>query len=121
MKSLVLSAIVNVCALGVTSIQCVDKTLVCVGGGNGTLAFYKTDGPQCVLLGQKQQVHGAVNSLSYPGDTSMCLAATDRGFMYKIATSDTTIKLQSENHTESVLFVTYPLGVSDKFLSCSVD
>lgn len=30
-------------------------------------------------------------------------------------------KLQSENHTKSVLFVAYPPGISDKFATCSMD
>lgn len=120
MKSLVLSAICNVCALGVTSIQAVDVNLLAVGGGNGTMNFYGLDGAKTPLIA-KQTLTGAVNSLSYPDDRSIILASTDRGFVYRIGTNDLEPKLQCENHTESVLFVTYPKGVSDKFASCSTD
>jgi len=120
MKTLILSAIVNVCAQGVTSINTLTKDLLVVGGGNGTIAFYKVDGNQCTNIG-KQTVTGAVNSLSATGNKALLLAATDRGFVYRITTADQQKVLHCENHTESVLFLTYPWGVSDKFGSTSED
>lgn len=120
MKNKILASIVNVSALGVTSIQAVSKDTLCVGGGNGTFVIYKADGPAMTAL-QKISLTGAVNSLSATANGDNVLASTDRGFVYRISPSDFSQVLQCENHVESVLFLAYPNKVSDKFASCSED
>ena len=120
MKNKILASVVNVSALGVTSIQAVSLDKLCVGGGNGTLALYKTEGAVMTPL-QKTTVVGAVNSLSATYKGEEILASTDKGFVYRISPVDLSKFLQSENHTESVLFVAYPNKISDKFASCSED
>lgn len=54
-------------------------------------------------------------------DGIQLLAATDKGFIYRMRTSDFSKMLLCENHTEPVLDVYYMPGVSDKFSTCSED
>jgi cilia- and flagella-associated protein 52 len=49
------------------------------------------------------------------------LAATSQGFMHRIRVSDFSQMLLTENHTEPVLDVNYMPGVSDKFITSSMD
>ena len=49
------------------------------------------------------------------------LAATNQGFMHRIRVSDFSQMLLAENHTEPVLDVNYMSGVSDKFITSSMD
>lgn len=49
------------------------------------------------------------------------LAATSQGFLYRIRVSDFSNMLLAENHTEAVLDVSYMPGVSDKFITSSMD
>ena len=67
------------------------------------------------------KVCGSVTSLSVSHDEKEILAATTKGFVYRIQEKGLKPKLQSENHTESVYFVAYPPKVSDKFATCSID
>jgi len=120
MKNKILASVVNVCALGVTSIVAVDKETLCVGGGNGTLALYHIDGAVMAPI-QKTTLVGAVNSLSVSGKGDNVLASTDKGFVYRASPVNLDKALQCENHTESVLFLAYPSKVSEKFASCSED
>lgn len=120
MKNKILASMVNVSALGVTSIQAITKDILCVGGGNGTFVIYKLDGPVPTAI-HKLNLTGAVNSLSATAKGDQILASTDKGFVYRISTTDFSPVLQCENHTESVLFLAYPDKVSDKFASCSED
>jgi WD40 repeat protein len=49
------------------------------------------------------------------------LAATDKGFLYRLRVSDFSQMLLSENHTQPVVQVSYMNGQSDQFLTCSID
>jgi len=49
------------------------------------------------------------------------LAATSQGFLYRLRVSDFSQMLLAENHTEPVVHVNYMAGVSDKFLTSSMD
>jgi WD40 repeat protein len=49
------------------------------------------------------------------------LAATNKGFLYRIRVSDFSQMLLAENHTEPVCHVNYMDGVSDKFITSSLD
>ena len=120
MKNKLLSNIINVCPLGITSIQVISKDIVAVGGGNGTIATFKIEGHLATAL-YKVSITGAVYSLSYNYDGSQIIAGTDKGLIYTASTADLKTRLQCENHTESVGFLAYPYKVSDKFASCSDD
>ena len=49
------------------------------------------------------------------------LAATDKGFIYRMRVSDFSKMLLCENHTEAVVDACFMAGVSDKFATCSED
>ena len=119
-KNKVLSSITNVCALGVTSVLSVTPELLAVGGGNGTVATYHIDTRGVTPL-KKITIPGAVNALSASLDGAQLMSSTSHGFVHRMKTSDLTQMLQCENHTDNVVFVDYPKGVSDKFASCSED
>lgn len=119
-KNKLLSSITNVCALGVTSILSVTPQLLAVGGGNGAVAIYHVDGHSVTPI-TKVLIPGAVNAISGSTDGAQLLITTDRGFVYRMKSKDLSQVLQCENHTDSVVFVDYPKGVSDKFASCSED
>ncbi|KAL4432056.1 hypothetical protein ABPG74_017792 [Tetrahymena malaccensis] len=120
MKNKVLAAVITVSAQGVQSIQAVNPSLILVGCGNGIINLFKTDGNQIDSV-VKNQIIGSVNSISCSPDLQECMCATDRGFIYRIRNTDLAKILHCENHTDSVVFLTYPPGVSDKFASCSED
>ena len=116
-----LSGKISVSALGVTAIRAVDKNCIVVGCGNGDLQTFNVDGHKITPRSQTR-LAGGITSLSVSTDEKEILAATKKGFVYRIKENDIKNgKLQSENHTQSVLFVAYPPGVSDKFATCSND
>lgn len=120
MKNRLLASINTVAALGVTAIKTLTNNMMAVGCGDGTLAFYKLDN------GAVQQIKlismsGRITSLSHSADSLHTLVGTDQGFLYRANNSSFQLALQCENHTNAVLFLNYPLGVSDKFASCSSD
>jgi len=49
------------------------------------------------------------------------VAATNKGFIYRIRMSDFSQMLLCENHTEAVVDCFFMKNVSDKFLTCSED
>ena len=49
------------------------------------------------------------------------LAATNKGFQYRIRVSDFSQMLLAENHTEPVVHVDYMTNQSERFITCSVD
>ena len=120
MKNKILCSIITVAALGVTSLCTVSPSLLLAGCGNGTLASYKLDGPSTTLV-KKNEISGGIYSLSESKDQEESIVGTDQGLIYKMRNSDFAKVLQCENHTNAVLFVNYPGGVSDKFASCSQD
>lgn len=119
-KNKLLSSITNVCALGITSILSVTPELLVVGGGDGTVAAFHVEGHIITPLA-KVSLPGTVNAISCSPDGVQLLTATDRGFVHRLKSADLTTVLQCENHTDSVVFIAYPDGVSDKFASCSED
>ena len=58
-----------------------DKIAVC--GGDGTIALFHVDGNFCQSL-LKTQLFGSVNGLSVSRDGIQLLAATDKGFIYRV-------------------------------------
>ena len=69
----------------------------------------------------KTQIYGSITGLCSSLDGIQLLTATDRGFIYRMRTSDFSKMLLCENHTDAVLDVFYMPGVSDKFSTCSED
>jgi WD40 repeat protein len=67
------------------------------------------------------QLYGSIQGLSASQDGVQLLAATNKGFLYRIRVSDFSQMLLAENHTEPVVNVEYMNNVSDKFITCSVD
>ncbi len=49
------------------------------------------------------------------------LAATNKGFVYRLRISDFSNVLLSENHTLPVVSVSYLSGQSERFITCSKD
>jgi WD40 repeat protein len=69
----------------------------------------------------KTQLFGSINGLSSSQDGIQLLTATDKGFIYRMRTSDFSKMLLCENHTEAVLDIYYMPGISDRFSTCSED
>ena len=111
-----------VCSRGVTSIAAITDETVCAGGGDGTLAIFQIKETVCQLL-VKIEFLGSVNGLSISPDGVQLLAATDKGFIYRVRTADGSKMLMSETHTKEVLHATYAFGNNDseRFLTCSCD
>ena len=49
------------------------------------------------------------------------LTATDKGFIYRVRSSDFSQMLLVENHTAAVVSIWFMKDTSDKFISCSDD
>ncbi|EGR30971.1 WD40 repeat protein [Ichthyophthirius multifiliis] len=119
-KNKLLICVITVAALGVQSIQAININHIIVGCGNGQVNLYKTNDNQIDSVASTQ-LFGSVNSIScmVSGQETMC--ATDKGFIYRVRNDNLQKVLHCENHTDSVLFLAYPPGISDKFASCSED
>jgi WD40 repeat protein len=120
LKNSHLSGKISVSALGVTSIRSVTKNILVVGCGNGDLQTFNVDGHK-ITPRKQTQICGGITSLSVSQDEKEILAATKKGFVYRIKEENLKYRLQSENHTEAVYFVAYPPKVSDKFATCAID
>ena len=90
------------CAKGITSIIPLSKTQVVVGGGDGTLSLNYIEEPKCETLA-KVQLFGTIYSLSPSEDGVQLLAATDKGFIYRVRAADLSYILLNENHTEGII------------------
>ena len=69
----------------------------------------------------KTQHFGAIHGLSASPDGLQLLTATDRGFIYRVRSSDISQMLLCENHTGAVVNVWFMKDVSDRFITCSED
>lgn len=99
-KLIVFSKII--CARGITSIIPLSKNQIVIGGGDGTLTLTYVDEPKCEILANVQ-LFGAIYSLSPSEDGVQLLAATDKGFIYRVRAADLTYILLNENHTDGVI------------------
>jgi len=110
----------NVCAMGIRTVQAVSADKVCIGGGDGQIVLFSTNGKdtQATL---KTQLYGAIHGLSSSADGLQLMTATDRGFIYRLRVNDFSQMLLCENHTGPVLSVWFQPGVSDKFITTSED
>jgi len=112
----------QVCAKGVSTIVALPGDRVCAGGGDGTLALFQINETVCQKL-SKIEFLGSINGLSVSPDGVQMLAATDKGFIYRVRTADFTKMLMGETHTKEVLHVAYGVSGNDseKFMTSSVD
>jgi len=111
-----------VCSKGVTSIVSVTTERVCAGGGDGTLALFQIKETVCQML-SKIDFLGSINGLSVSPDGVQLIAATSKGFVYRIRAADFSKMLMGETHTSEVLHATYGFGNADseRFLTSSSD
>jgi cilia- and flagella-associated protein 52 len=86
-KSKVFAFTVNACALGIKCIRAVSGDKVVVGGGDGQVIMYQTQAQNVTPL-LKTQLYGSIHGLSSSPDGMQLLTASDRGFIYRIRTSD---------------------------------
>jgi len=77
----------SVCAQGIKNIQVVTNDKICVGGGDGQVVLFHVDQNFCQSLMQTQ-LYGSIQGLSSSNDGVQLLAATSKGFLYRIRVSD---------------------------------
>jgi len=92
LKNSHLSNKISVSALGVTAIRAVTKNCIVVGCGNGDLQTFNVKGHLITSRGQTQ-LAGGIKSLSVSTDEKEILAATTKGFVYRIQEKDLKAKL----------------------------
>lgn len=108
------------CSKGILSILAVDDEHAIVGGGDGTLSQWEVQGNRCFEINRVNLV-GGLSGLSAAPDFSEILGGTNLGFHYRIRTNDLSNSILSENHTQPMTYVNFPIGVSDKFATSSED
>jgi len=117
-KQLVFS--LNLCALGVKTIQAISPTHFVCGGGDGQVFSVGLNGSNTAVA-HKTQFFGAIHGLSSSPDGTQSLVATEKGYLYRLRNQDFSQMLLCENHTQPVLSTWFMPGVSDKFITCSED
>lgn len=119
-KSLICSQ--AVCSKGINSIVALPGEKVCAGGGDGTLALFSIKEAVCQQIA-KVEFLGSINGLCPSPDGIQMLAATEKGFIYRIRTADFSKMLMGETHTKPVLHAVYAVGNNDpeRFLTSSCD
>ena len=111
---------VNLCAMGVRTIQAVAADKVVVGGGDGQVFSVALNGRNSAME-TRAQFFGAIHGLTSSPDGLQCLIATEKGYLHRLRNNDFSQMLLCENHTKPVLGVWCMPGVSDKFITCSED
>lgn len=91
-----------ICANGVTSLVTISENQLAVGGGDGTLSLLYVDEPNVEILA-KINLYGAIYSISASTDGVQMLAATDKGFIYRVRSLDLSNILLNENHTDEIV------------------
>ena len=111
-----------VCAKGVSSIVALPGEKVCAGGGDGVLALFQVKETVCQQLA-KIEFLGSINGLHSSPDGVQLLAATDKGFIYRVRATDLSKMLMGETHTKEVVHATYGISSTDseKFMTSSCD
>ena len=117
-KTLVFS--INVCAMGVKTIKAVTADRLIVGGGDGQVALFRTNGKDTTQM-HKIQLFGAIHGLSVSPDGLQSLVATEKGYIYRVRNNDFSQMLLCENHTAPVLSIWFNPNSSDKFITTSED
>lgn len=86
-KSKQLVFCLNLCALGVRTIQPITADKVIVGGGDGQV-FQVNLNARDTNVGLKTQFFGAVHGLSSSPDGLQSLVATEKGYIYRLRNQD---------------------------------
>ena len=73
----------NLCALGVRTIQPITADRVIVGGGDGQVFQIAMNGRDTAIA-TKTQFFGAVHGLSSSPDGLQSLVATEKGYIYRL-------------------------------------
>jgi len=119
-RSLIMRNILSVCSGGVRSLCCLPNGAVVAGGGDGSITLFSGKG-DALVDDRRVYVAGAVNSISCSADGGELLAGTSEGYTYRVPMADFQAHLHSENHSQRVNGVAFPIGVSDRFATCSAD
>ena len=77
----------NLCALGVRTIQPIAADKVVVGGGDGQVFCVSLNGQNSSVL-CKTQFYGAIHGLSASPDGLQSLVASDQGYIYRLRNQD---------------------------------
>lgn len=119
-RSLIMRQIFSVCSGGVRCLCVLPSGEVIAGGGDGSVTQFSGRG-DALVDDRRVYIAGAVNALSCSADGAELLAGTSEGYLYRISLADFQAALQSENHSQRVNGLAFPIGVSDRFATCSAD
>eukprot|EP00929_Paragymnodinium_shiwhaense_P085336 TRINITY_DN4573_c0_g1_i1.p1 TRINITY_DN4573_c0_g1~~TRINITY_DN4573_c0_g1_i1.p1 ORF type:complete len:497 (-),score=72.40 TRINITY_DN4573_c0_g1_i1:46-1536(-) len=124
MKNRVLQTLVPVCSAGVINMVCLpfpSGVRVLCGGGDGTVT--SLSGPTAVDLRDDNQVRldGPITSLSLSGDMQEVMAVSSIGTAFLVRCKDLSVKLHNQVSPGALYHVSYPMGISDMFLTCGGD
>lgn len=105
--------------MGIKTLIAVSQYQIAVGGGDGQVILLETVNNNAQVK-FKVQNFGAITGLSADPQGMQMMASSDKGFIYRLRTSDFSQMLLCESHTESVNSIWFMPGVSDRFItSCS--
>ena len=106
--------------MGIKTIRAVSADKIIVGGGDGQVCLFRTDGKDTAQL-LKIQILGAIHGLSVSPDGLQSLVATEKGYIYRVRNNDFSQMLLCENHTAPVTSVWFNPSASDRFITTSED
>ena len=73
----------NLCAMGIRTIQAVTADKVIVGGGDGNVFAVGLNGRESSVV-TRTQFYGAIHGLTASPDGLQSLVATDKGYIYRL-------------------------------------
>lgn len=91
-----------ICAKGITSIIPITSNQIIIGGGNGSLNLCYIEEPSIEVL-TSIKLFGGIYSIAPSDDGVQLIASTDKGFIYRIRSSDLSNILLNENHTSGII------------------
>jgi WD40 repeat protein len=124
MKNRVLQTLIPICSAGVTNMLSLpfhSGVRLLAAGGDGTITTLT--GPSACELREEQQVRldGSLTSLSCNREASEVMAVSAVGTSYLVRAKDLSVKLHSQVSPGALYYVSYPMGISDMFLTCGGD
>lgn len=117
-KSFISSQIL--CTNGINVIVTISKEKICTAGGDGNLTLLSIEEGNAKVL-SKIELCGSISAMSISHDCLQIIAGTNKGFIYRVRTTDLSRTLQNETHIKEVVNGSFIQNVSDKVLTCSVD
>eukprot|EP00164_Ancoracysta_twista_P003295 GFYU01004401.1.p1 GENE.GFYU01004401.1~~GFYU01004401.1.p1 ORF type:complete len:617 (-),score=197.08 GFYU01004401.1:136-1986(-) len=116
---------INVCTGGIKSVLAapnfIGSRTFFVGGGDGSITQLSEHSDEKYYDDRRCMTFGEVNALSFSPDGVELIAGTSKGYMYRVRIRDFKHVLHAENHSDCIVGVTYPPGVSDRFATVSHD